>query len=184
MPMPAPMPSGRSSAPPVPATHAQTIAANVLKTWPTTIGLTIEYVAHHDQGPHGAVTFAIVRAREPRPGPVLIRCDGYGHITRGCEHPRPDGQPCWHPSASHLSLRDHGRCPQHLPPLTEGEWVKHPEQPLYGRVTHVAPDGTALVDFASGELALHDTRVPRVPPHIAEELDRGPITGSRHVIDE
>ncbi|WP_316749286.1 hypothetical protein [Streptomyces herbicida] len=179
------MPSSeRSSAPSVPATHAQTIAANVLKTWPTTIGLTIEYVAHHDQGPHGTVTFAIVRARDPWPDPVLIRCDGYGHITRGCEHPRPDGQPCWHPSASHLALRDHGRCPQHLPPLTEREWVKHPEQPLYGRVTRVDPDGTVLIDFASGELALHDTHVPRVPRHIVEELDRGPINSPRHVIDE
>ncbi|MFG2956335.1 hypothetical protein ACGF5O_21760 [Streptomyces sp. NPDC048291] len=174
----------RPSGPSVPATHAQTIAANVLKTWPTTIGLTIEYVAHHDQGPHGSVTFAIVRASEPWPGQVLIRCDGYGHITRGCEHPRPDGQPCWHPSASHLSLRDPGQCPQHLPPLAEREWVRHPEQPLYGRVTHVDPDGTVLIDFASGELALHDTQVPRVPRHIAEELGRGPVNGPRRVLDE
>ncbi|MFY1677409.1 hypothetical protein [Streptomyces sp. WMMC905] len=60
-------------APAIPAVHAQTIAANVLQTWPMTIGLTIEYVAHHDQGPHGAVTFAVVRARETWPSPALIR---------------------------------------------------------------------------------------------------------------
>ncbi|MFI1735242.1 hypothetical protein ACH40E_39690 [Streptomyces acidicola] len=179
-----PLPSARPLAPSVPATHAQTIAANVLKVWPTTIGLTIEYIAHHDQGPRGAATFAIVHAREPWPGPVLIRCDGYGHITRGCEHLRPDGQPCWHPSASHLSLHDQGRCPQHLPPLAEREWVKHPEQPLYGRVTRVDADGTVVIGFASGELTLHATQVPRVPPHIAEELNRGPLSSSVHLIDE
>ncbi|MFE0642782.1 hypothetical protein ACFW2Y_14385 [Streptomyces sp. NPDC058877] len=164
-------------APAVPAVHAQTIAANVLQTWPMVIGLTIEYVAHHDQGPHGAVTFAVVRAREPWPSPALIRCDGYGHIARGCEHPRPDGQPCWHPSAPHLSLRDRGRCPLHLPPLAVHDWVRHPEQPLYGRVTRVEPDGTVAVDFVSGELTLHATQATRVPPHIADELDRGPLNG-------
>lgn len=170
--------------PSVPAVHAQTVAANVLKTWPTAIGLTIEYVAHHDQGPRGAVTFAVVRAREPWPGPVLIRCDGYGHIARGCEHPRPDGEPCWHPSAPHLSLRDHGLCPHHLPPLAVHEWVKHPELPLYGRVTSVDPDGTVAIDFASGEFTLHATQVPRVPPRIAEALDRGQLDGPAHLIDE
>lgn len=168
----------------VPAVHAQSIASHVLQTWPKAVGLSIEYVAHHDQGPQGAVTFAVVRAGQPWPGPALIRCDGYGHITRGCEHPRPDGQPCWHPSAAHLSLRDHGRCPQHLPPLAEHDWVRHPEQPLYGRVTRIDPDGTVAIDFASGELALHDTQVPRVPPHIAAELDRGPLNAPRYVIDE
>ncbi|MFJ2342343.1 hypothetical protein [Streptomyces antimycoticus] len=178
------LPFERSLSPSVPAVHAQTIAAHVLKTWPMTLGLTIEYLAHHDQGPRGAVTFAVVRAREPWPTPVLIRCDGYGHIARGCEHPRPDGQPCWHPSAPHLSLRDHGRCPQHLPPLTVDDWVKHPEQPLYGRVTRVEPDGIVAIDFVSGELTLHATQVPRVPPHIAAELDRGPLSSPVHLIDD
>ncbi|WP_328769461.1 hypothetical protein [Streptomyces sp. NBC_00286] len=170
--------------PSVPAVHAQTIAANVLKTWPTAIGLTIEYVAHHDHGPRGAVTFAVVRALEPWPSPVLIRCDGYGHIARGCEHPRPDGEPCWHPSAPHLSLRDHGLCPHHLPPLAVQEWVKHPELPLYGLVTSVDPDGTVVIDFASGELTFHAAQVPRVPPHIAEALGRGPLDGPVSLIDE
>jgi hypothetical protein len=176
--------SERPSVPPVPAVHAQTIAANVLKTWPVTIGLTIEYVAHHDQGPYGAVTFAVVRARAPWPSPILIRCDGYGHITRGCEHPRPDGEPCWLPSARHLTLRDQGLCPQHQPPLAVDDWVQHPEQPLYGRVTRVDPDGTVAVDFASGALTLHASQVPRVPPRIAAELAQEPLNSPTHLFTE
>ncbi|MGC9539952.1 hypothetical protein [Streptomyces sp. UG1] len=178
------LPTAHPIAPPLPAVHAQSIAANVLKTWPTAIGLTIEYVAHHDQGPRGAVTFAVVRARESWPSPALIRCDGYGHLTRGCEHPRPDGQPCWHPSAPHLSLRDVGLCPQHLPPLAEGDWVKHPEHPLYGCVTRTNTDGTVAVAFASGELILDPAKAPRVAPHIADELGRGSLNGPVRLVDE
>ena len=174
----------RSLMPAVPAQHVQAIASNVLRTWPLTVGLTIEYVAFHEQGQHGAVTFAVVRAKEPWPHPVLIRCDGYGRPTRGCEHPRPDGQPCWQPAASHLSLRDLGLCPQHLPPLTTGDWVRHPDQPVYGRVTHTEPDGTVAIDFGGGEITLHATQVPRVPAHIAAELDRGPLGTGVHLADD
>ncbi|MFF3056390.1 hypothetical protein [Streptomyces sp. NPDC057909] len=167
--------------PAVPAQHAQIIASNVLTTWPMTIGLTVEYLAHHNQGPSGAVTFAAVRATEPWPQPILIRCDGYGRLTRGCDHPRPDGQPCWLPAASHLSLRDPGLCPRHLPPLTTGDWVRHPDQPLYGRVICTEPDGTVAIDYGNGEITLHATQVPRVPDHIATELDRGPLATGVHL---
>ncbi|MGI5401972.1 hypothetical protein ACQEVG_21510 [Streptomyces sp. CA-135486] len=170
--------------PAVPAQHAQIIASNVLKTWPMTVGLTVEYLAHHNQGPNGAVTFAAVRASEPWPQPVLIRCDGYGQLTRGCEHPRPDGQPCWHPAASHLSLRDPGLCPQHLPPLAVGDWVRHPDQPLYGRVTRTEPDGTVAIDYGGGEITLHTTQVPRIPAHIAAELDHGPLRAGTPLLDD
>ncbi|KPI15636.1 hypothetical protein OK074_2081 [Actinobacteria bacterium OK074] len=174
----------RSEVPVVPVVHAQTIAANVLKTWPKVVGLSIEYVAHHDQGPQGAVTFAVVRAAGTWPGAALIRCDGYGLITRGCERRRSDGRPCWDPAAPHLALRDPGRCPHHLPPLVEGDWVKHPEHPLYGRVARVNDDGTVAVGFSGGELTLHSSQLPRVPPNIAAELDRGPLSGPVSLIDE
>ncbi|MFB6640257.1 hypothetical protein ACFCYF_23710 [Streptomyces chartreusis] len=175
----------RAPAPVVPAHHAQAIAATALKTWPATVGLTIEYLAHHDQGPHGAVTFAVIRTTAPAPEQILLRCDGYGHITRGCEHPTPDSRPCWHPAASHLSLHDPGLCIQHLPPLTVGDWVRHPDQPAYGRITTTDPEhGTVTADFGRGRTTLPEVRVPRVPPHIAAELDHGPLSAPALVLDE
>lgn len=171
--------------PAVPAQHAQAIAAAALKTWPMTTGLTITYLAHHTEGPNGAVTFAVVRATEPWPDPVLIRCDGYGRVTRGCQHPEPDGPPCWHPAAPYLTLRDQGLCSRHLPPLAEGEWVRHPDQALYGRVAHTDPDtATVGVDFGNGVLTFPAAQVPRVPTHIADELDRGPLNAPVQLLDE
>ncbi|MFY1677410.1 hypothetical protein [Streptomyces sp. WMMC905] len=61
--------------------------------------------------------------------------------------------------------------------------MRHPEQPLYGRVARVEPDGTVAVAVVGGELTLHAGQVTRVPPHIAEELDRGPLHGPVHLID-
>ncbi|MDQ8707846.1 hypothetical protein RCO28_36065 [Streptomyces sp. LHD-70] len=175
----------RTAAPVVPAQHAQALASTVLSTWPTAIGLTIEHVAHHEQGPYGSVTLAVVRTTAPTPSESLIRCDGYGHVTRGCEHIHPDGALCWRPSASHLSLRDPGLCDRHLPPLSRGNWVRHPEQPAYGRVTSVdAEQGTVTADFSQGEVVLVAVRVPRVPPHIADELDHGPLSAPVTVLDE
>lgn len=173
------------TAPPVPAQHAQALASTVLKTWRTTVGLTIEHLAHHDQGPHGAVTFAVVRTTSPAPEQVLLRCDGYGQVTRGCEHPTGDGRPCWHPAASHLSLRDPGLCVQHLPPLAAGDWVGHPDLPAYGHVTATDPEhGTITADFGQGDITLPEVRVPRVPPHIAAELDHGPLSTPATLLDD
>lgn len=177
--------SGGAPIPAVPAHHAQALAATALKTWPRTVGLTVEHVAHHEQGPDGAVTFAVVRATAPTPDQVLLRCDGYGRVTRGCEHAQPDGHPCWAPSASHLSLRDPGLCTLHVPPLTEGDWVRHPDLPAYGRVTATDPEaGTLTADFGEGDVALPTVRVPRVPPHVADELSHGRLSIPATVIDE
>ncbi|MDQ8704516.1 hypothetical protein RCO28_18770 [Streptomyces sp. LHD-70] len=174
-----------TAAPPIPAQHAQALSATALRTWPTMIGLTIEHVTHHEQGPQGSVTLAVVRTTAPAPSEFLIRCDGYGHVTRGCEHPHPDGALCWRPSASHLSLRDPGLCAQHLPALSPGHWIRHPDQPAYGRVTSVDPEqGTVTADFGRGEVVLVAVRVPRVPPHIADELDHGPLSRSATLLAE
>ncbi|MDI3418005.1 hypothetical protein [Streptomyces luteolus] len=174
-----------TTAPTVPAQHAQALAVTVLSTWPTTIGLTIEHVTHHDHGPQGSVTLAVVRTTAPTPSEFLVRCDGYGHVTRGCEHTHPDGALCWRPSASHLSLRDPGLCDQHLPPLSEGDWVRHPDLPAYGLVTSLNTEqATVTVDFGQGDVVLAAVRVPRVPPHIADELDHGPLGKPITVLDE
>jgi hypothetical protein len=158
--------------------------AQVLRTWPSAIGLTIEYLAHHDRGPLGAVTFALVRSQSPLPGLALVRCDGYGTVTRACEHPQRIGRLCWQPSATHLTLRDEGRCARHLPRLTVADWVRHPEQPLYGQVTRVGPDGTVDVNFLGGPATFHASQVLRIPPHVAAELDRGPLSRPVYLVDD
>jgi len=76
-----------SATPSVPAHHAQALAATALRTWPRTIGLTIEHVTHHDQGPQGSVTLAVVRGSAPVRSVFLLRCDGYGLVSRGASTP-------------------------------------------------------------------------------------------------
>ncbi|MFE6481489.1 hypothetical protein ACFVGN_00890 [Streptomyces sp. NPDC057757] len=83
-----------------------------------------------------------------------------------------------------LSLRDPGLCPQNLPPLATGDWVRHPDQPVYGRVTRTSDqDGTVAIDFGGGEITLHATQVPCIPAHIAAALDRGPLATGVHLAD-
>ncbi|MBC9717787.1 hypothetical protein H9Y04_35180 [Streptomyces sp. TRM66268-LWL] len=175
----------RTAAPVVPAQHAQALATTTLRTWPKAIGLSIEYVTHHERGPQGSVTYAVVRTMAPDPGEYLIRCDGYGRVARACEHRWRDGTVCWDPSASHLSVRDPGLCDRHVPPLAPGTWVRHPDQPAYGRVTEVGQEGsTVTADFGRGPVTLLAVRVPRVPPHIAAELDHGPLSNAIEVLDD
>ncbi|WP_372407364.1 hypothetical protein [Streptomyces luteireticuli] len=160
----------------VPAQHAQAIATTALSTWPLMIGLTVEYVSHVDQPPEGYTTYAVVRSKHPYAQLALLRCDGYGHVTRGCEQ-AVDNTVCWRPSASHLTLRDPGLCPSHLAPLKKGDWVRHPERQLYGFIVTTSPDSDVVeVDFGAEEtVSVRGIQLPRVPHYIAEQLTRGPL---------
>uniref|UniRef100_A0AAU2V741 Uncharacterized protein n=1 Tax=Streptomyces sp. NBC_00003 TaxID=2903608 RepID=A0AAU2V741_9ACTN len=161
--------------PTVPVRHAQLLATTALKTWPATIGLEIEFLGHNDRGPEGVTSYAALQSKDPGFSTVLLRVDGYEHVSRGCEETVGEGNYCWAPSAAHLSLREPGLCTGHLQPLRPGDWVTHPERSAYGVVRALDPaaNGMVVVDFGDPDpVGMHTSRLGRVPGHVAVELNR------------